>query len=208
MRDDQRQRRAQHFDDELLMTRKLHPRLQRGATLIEILVSLVILMLGLLGLIGVMIQSQRAQQESYQRMQALLLVQDMTARINGNRAAADCYVQASALGTGNAATPVLGACTYGLATSQGARAAQDLAEWKDLLLGSAEVSSGNKVGGILGARGCVTKDVDGVFQVSVVWQGMQAAGAPPAGIACGTNQYGDEALRRAVSITVVPPNAS
>ena len=98
------------------MTRKFHPRLQRGATLIEILVSLVILMLGLLGLIGVMIQSQRAQQESYQRMQALLLVQDMASRINGNRAAADCYVQASALGTGNTATPALGTCTYGLAS--------------------------------------------------------------------------------------------
>jgi type IV pilus assembly protein PilV len=190
------------------MTRKLHPRLQRGATLIEILVSLVILMLGLLGLIGVMIQSQRAQQESYQRMQALLLVQDMAARINGNRAAADCYVQPSALGTGNTSTPALGVCAYGLATSQGARASQDLAEWKDLLLSSAEVSNGDKVGSILGARGCVTKDIDGVFQVSVVWQGMQAGGAPPAGIACGASQYGDESLRRAVSVTVIPPNAS
>jgi type IV pilus assembly protein PilV len=44
--------------------------------------------------------------------------------------------------------------------------------------------------------------------VSVVWQGMQAGGAPPAGIACGTSQYGDESLRRAVSLTVIPPNAS
>ena len=44
---------------------------QGGATLIEVLVSLVILMVGLLGLVGVMIQSQRAQVESYQRVQAL-----------------------------------------------------------------------------------------------------------------------------------------
>lgn len=191
------------------MTRELHPRLQRGATLIEILVSLVILMLGLLGLVGVMIQSQRAQLESYQRMQALLLVQDMVARINGNRVAADCYVQAAALGTGNTAAPALGVCAYDpLASPQGARALQDLAQWKDLLLGSAEVSNGDKVGGILGARGCVTKDPDGVFQVAVVWQGMQTGGAPPAGIACGSGQYGDEGQRRAVSVTVIPPNAS
>lgn len=189
------------------MIRKLHPRLQRGATLIEILVSLVILMLGLLGLIGVMIQSQRAQLESYQRVQALLLVQDMAARINANRAAADCYVQAAALGTGNAATPTLGACTYDpVATPQGARALQDLAQWKDLLLGSAELSNTDKVGGILAARGCVTKDVNGVFQVAVVWQGIQTGGTPPAGIACGSGQYSDEALRRAVSVTEIPPN--
>jgi type IV pilus assembly protein PilV len=189
------------------MTRNLSRR-QRGATLIEILVSLVILMLGLLGLIGVMIQSQRAQLESYQRMQALLLVQDMVARINGNRAAADCYVQASALGTNNTATPALSACGYATTTAQGARALQDLTEWKSELLGSAEVSGGNNVGAILGARGCITKDADGVFQVSVVWQGIQTGGAPPAGITCGQNAYGDEGLRRAVSVTVIPPNAS
>jgi type IV pilus assembly protein PilV len=165
-------------------------------------------MLGLLGLIGVMIQSQRAQLESYQRMQALLLVQDMVARINGNRAAADCYVQAAALGTGNAGTPALGVCTYGLVTPQGARAAQDLLEWKNQLLGAAEVSGANNVGSVLGARGCITKDVDGVFQVSVVWQGIQTGGTPPPGITCGSGQYGDEGLRRAVSVTVIPPNAS
>lgn len=182
---------------------------QRGATLIEILISLVILMLGLLGLIGVMIQSQRAQLDSYQRMQALLLVQDMVARINGNRAAADCYVQGSALGTGATGTPALGTCTYALATPQGARAAQDLNDWKNLILGSAETANGSSVGGILAGRGCITKDATtGVFLVSVVWQGVQSAGAPPAGITCGQGQYGNDALRRAASVTVIPPNAS
>lgn len=184
------------------------PTRQGGATLIEILVSLVILMLGLLGLIGVMLQSQRAQLESYQRVQALLLVQDMVARINGNRAAADCYVQAQALGTGNAATPDAAACAVG-SVSQKARVTQDLTEWKNLLLGSAEVLNSSSVGGILGARGCIAKDAtSGVFQVSVAWQGIQSVGAPPAGIACGQGNYGDEAQRRAVSVTVLPPNAS
>ncbi|MGZ5181366.1 MAG: type IV pilus modification protein PilV [Ramlibacter sp.] len=184
-------------------------RQQAGATLIEILVSLVILLVGLLGLIGVMIQSQRAQLESYQRVQALLIVQDMVARINANRVAADCYVQAGALGTGNSATPDASGCAVGN-IAQKARATQDLTQWQNLLLGSSEKdAASNNVGTVLGARGCITKDATtGIFQVSVVWQGIQVVGAPPAGVTCGQGTYADDTQRRAVSVTVLPPTAS
>lgn len=188
------------------MSRRIQPRRQRGATLIEVLIALLILMVGLLGLIGVMVQSQRAQLESYQRVQALLLVQDMASRINSNRAAADCYVQAGALGTGQDSDDLdATACTSGDVT-QRARVTQDLRDWNELLKGSAELAGANQVGAILGARGCVTKDaVSGVFQVSLAWQGVESGGAPPAGITCGTGSYGaNDANRRAVSITVLP----
>ena len=185
-------------------------RSQCGATLIEILVSLVILMVGILGLIGVMIQSQRAQLESYQRVQALLLVQDMAARITANRAAADCYVQAGAIGTGqDSAALDATACAVGDATQKG-RTTRDLQDWNDLLKGSAETTTSGgvttEVGAMLGARGCVAKDAaTGVFQVSVVWQGAESGGAPPAGITCGNGLYGaSDANRRAVSVAVLP----
>lgn len=183
---------------------------QRGASLIEVLVSMVILMLGLLGLIGVMIESQRAQLESYQRVQALLLAQDMVSRINGNRAAADCYKQAAALGTNNNAVPVPSACAFVGGTPQFERAEQDLVEWKSLLLGAVErTAGGDNVGAMLGARGCITKDdVTGIFLVTVAWQGNQTLGGPPAALTCGQGTYGDETLRRAVGLTVIPPNAS
>jgi len=188
------------------MTRKPSRR-QRGATLIEILVSLVILMMGLLGLIGVMIQSQRAQLESYQRVQALTLVQDMAARINANRVAADCY-QVASLGTAYTDTPDASACASG-STDQKTRATKDLTDWNSLLKGAAEMSGGNQVGAILGARGCITKDAtSGVFQISVAWQGNQTGGAPPAGITCGSGSYGtDDGQRRAVSITLLPASS-
>ena len=188
------------------MSRSLPQRLrrQRGATLIEILVSLIILMVGLLGLIGVMIQSQRAQLESYQRVQALLLVQDMASRINSNAAASLCYEQAASLGTGYTATPDAAGCASG-STDQKTRVTKDLVAWDALLKGSAELSGTDKVGGILGARGCITRDAaTGRFQVSVAWQATESGGAPPAGITCGTGSYGDEAHRRAVSIAVLP----
>lgn len=182
---------------------------QRGATLIEILVSLVILLVGLLGLIGVMVQSQRAQQESYQRVQALLLVQDMASRIGTNRAAADCYLPAGPLGTGSAVVAATPGCTLANTDARQQRAVEDLNAWRNLLLGSAESSGGNSVGAILSARGCVTKDATtGVFQVAVAWQGVQTVGAPPPGVACGSGLYGTEDQRRAVSITLLPVKAS
>lgn len=183
---------------------------QRGATLIEVLVSLVILMLGLLGLVGLMVQSQRAQLESYQRVQALLLMQDMASRLNSNKSVASCYVLATFLGTGNSTVPAATACAVATATAdQKARVTQDLTEWRDLLLGSAELSGTDKVGAVLGARGCITKDAaSDLYQVSVAWQGSGVMAAPPAGVACGRDLYGDEAARRAVSITVQLGNLS
>jgi type IV pilus assembly protein PilV len=176
---------------------------QRGATLIEVLVSLLILMVGLLGLVGVMIQSQRAQLESYQRVQALLLVQDLAARLNANKTAASCYVTATFLGTGNTAVPAASACAAAGATpGHKDRVVQDLTEWTNLLLGTAEVSGGDNVGAVLGARGCVTKDANDLYQVSVAWQGNGATVAPPGGVTCGQGQYTDDATRRAVSVTV------
>jgi type IV pilus assembly protein PilV len=188
------------------------PRGQRGATLIEILVSLVILMLGLLGLIGVMVQSQRAQLESYQRTQAMLLVQDMAARINANRVAADCYAVADTLGTGYGGTPDASACAVG-STPQKDRVTADLVAWNAQLKGAGETmdvsGTATQIGGILGARGCITKNAaTGVFQVSVAWQSVESGGAPPAGISCGSGSYGGESFRRAVSITVLPVTAT
>ena len=185
-------------------------RQEAGATLIEILVSLVILLVGLLGLIGVMIQSQRAQQESYQRVQAMLLVQDMVARIGSNRGAADCYVPAAALGTGGAALTATPGCTLANTDPLQQRALSDLNDWQNLLLGSAEASGGASVGAVLSARGCVTKDAaTGIFQIAVAWQGLQTVGAPPTGVTCGAGSYGtDDAQRRTVSVTFLPVKSS
>jgi type IV pilus assembly protein PilV len=182
---------------------------QRGATLIEVLVSLVILMVGLLGLVGIMVQSQRSQVESYQRVQALLLVQDMAARMNANKVVASCYVLPTYVGTGNSVVPLAAACGVGSA-EQKARAEQDLTEWREQLLGAAELSTGNdKIGAVLGARGCIKKDpASDLYQVSVAWQGGGLTAAPPGGVPCGQGEYGDDASRRAVSITVQLANLS
>lgn len=190
-------------------------RTQSGFTMIEVMVTLLILMLGLLGLAGMMVQSQRAEVESYQRVQALILVQDMVGRINANRQVASCY----AITTSADGTPYVGTdATIGVAspitcaagsTEQNALAVQDLKDWNELLLGATETtgSGGNttKTGGIISARGCVSVDATTTpvtYQVSVAWQGIGSTKEPPATWPCAKGNYGDDKQRRVVSATV------
>lgn len=194
------------------ITSRLRPRTprhyrQRGFLLIEVLVAVVILLVALLGTAGLVTRSGQTEMESYQRVQALALMQDMAARINANRQVAGCYatgVNGMQLGTA-AAAPA--ACALGTAAQQ-ATANGDLAAWNTALLGSAEQrldASGvatQAVGAMIGARGCIeTVDaVNQVYRITVVWQGLATTGAPALG--CGKNQYGNDAYRRAVSTQI------
>ena len=180
---------------------------QRGILLIEVMVSLLIAAIALLGTVSMMARSTRSEMESYQRVQALTLVQDMAARINANRQVASCYSNGDTgviAGTGASAAAT---CATGTA-AQSATANADLAAWQNALLGASEVSGGNKVGAMLGAIGCVDRidSANNVYRVTVVWQGLMPTAAP--GLACGKNKYGSDNLRRAVSVQVRIANLS
>lgn len=179
---------------------------QSGSSMIEVLISLVILMLGLLGLVGLMLTSQRSEVESYQRAQALVLLQDMVSRINANRSAGTCYAITTNLtsgspymGVGSTVTP---ACSASASAEAIALANADLATWNNLLSGSAEVVGTSSLGAMVGARGCVSLDTGGNYLVTVVWQGVGKSVAPNPGLTCGTGLYGDETQRRAVSLSM------
>jgi len=188
-------------------TRHLPAERQRGLTLIEVLVTLIVLLIGLLGMVTLLVSSQKAEAEAYQRAQALLLLQDMATRIGANRLVAACYVvttdQAAGtpyMGTGSAVVP---ACGLGTITAY-SLANQDLADWNALLIGATETLDGNNVGTLTGARGCVTVDPANsrLYTVSVAWQGLNATAVPDATLTCGKDLYGDEKLRRVVSLVV------
>lgn len=179
---------------------------QYGSTLIEVLVSMMILLIALLGLAGLQVQAQQSEMESYQRAQALILLQDMVGRINANRKAAGCYAVTTDTASG---TPYFGTNTSisvptcGIGSSeQKAIAVKDMEDWNNLLLGAAEVTAGGNVGAMIGARGCVNYDAaTDLYTVTVAWQGLSKTFAP-AGQNCGQGQYGDETLRRVVSLSV------
>jgi type IV pilus assembly protein PilV len=188
-----------------------------GFSLIEVMVALVILMLGLLGLAGMMMQGQRSETESYQRVQALLLLEDMTGRINANRKVASCYAVtddtdngAPFLGVGTTITAPT--CAAGTA-KQNALAVQDLTEWSNLLQGAAEVNNGSKAGAMTNARGCISFDATTqTYLVTVAWQGTGKTSAPPAEWSCGKGNYGtatdadNERERRAVGVKITLAN--
>lgn len=172
---------------------------QTGMMLIEALVSLVIAAIALLGTVTLMAKSTRGEMESYQRIQALTLVQDMVSRINANRQVASCYSN-GATGLSTTTSP-LPTCATGSAV-QIATANADLAAWKNALLGSSEVSGSSKVGAMIGAVGCVTQ-VDAtnqIYQVSVAWQGLMPTAKPT--LTCGKTSIGDSTVRRVISVQV------
>lgn len=159
---------------------------QRGTTLLEVLVTLVILAIGLLGLAGLQTRLQVSEMEAYQRSQALILLNDMASRIASNRANAASYV------TGASAPLVGGDCPTSSATRQQA----DASEWCLALEGAGETdTAGNNVGAMVGGRGCVEAIVDaagnpiGEYLVTVAWQGLTPISAPPATVTCGQGSY-------------------
>jgi type IV pilus assembly protein PilV len=153
---------------------------QRGLTLIEVLITMVILAIGLLGLVGLQARLQVLQIEAYQRAQALMLLRDMSSRIANNRNNAVAYVTASPVGVGNC--PAL----PGTPT----RRDRDVFEWCSSLQGASEESNaGAMVGAMVGGRGCVENLGAGQFMVTVAWQGMAPLGAPPESVTCGLNLY-------------------
>lgn len=153
---------------------------QRGTTLLEVLVTMFVIAFGLLGLGGLQMRLQLSDMESYQRAQALELLDDMANRIAVNRAQAATYVTGAAnpLGTGMT-------CPTTSATVQ----QTDTAQWCSALQGAAEKMGNTKTGAAVGARGCIENIGTNQYLVTVAWQGLTPLSAPPAAVACGASLY-------------------
>jgi type IV pilus assembly protein PilV len=180
-------------------------RSERGATMVEVLVAITIIVFGLLGLAGLQARLQISELESYQRTQAILLLNDMVQRVTVNRNNAASYATGlTALGSGMTC-PVAGASTV----------SRDLREWCQALQGDSESSTSGgvttKSGHMIGGRGCVESlGAAGDYMVTVTWQGMTPISAPPASVGCGVNEYDgggsssckDDLCRRVVTTVI------
>lgn len=209
---------------------------QDGTTLIEVLVTLVILAFGLLGLAGLIIKGHRAAFEAYQRHQALSIANDMAERLKANQAMqpaggsnvamTDTYVGLApiVLPLGDPTNPArwnalqsASITDCGVAVcDRNQLALFDVAVWEGALLGVGETVTigGQRIGGLLNARGCiegplVAPNPPNTYRISVTWQGDVPTVVPGASdCARDLNIYTDttgainDATRRLVSLDV------
>src|SRR5205823_859862 len=97
-------RAGRHQRRVLMNTRslsKVNPHCESGVSLLEALITIVVLAFGILGLAGLQSKMQTVEVESYARSQALVLLDDMAARLSAHRGVAATYVTASPVGTGD-----------------------------------------------------------------------------------------------------------
>lgn len=145
-------------------------------TMVEVLVTVVILTMGLLPLLQLQTRVQLAGLESYQRAQALVLLDDMASRLASNRRDAASY----ATTTGEGAT---------CATSPTTPKDIDISEWCNALQGAGETTGTSKLGAMVGGRGCIEGIGNDEYLVTVAWQGLTPIAAPPDSVACGKGLY-------------------
>jgi type IV pilus assembly protein PilV len=153
---------------------------QRGTSMIEVLVTIIILAVGLLGLAGLQTRLQMSEMEGYQRAQAMILLDDMAHRINANRSNAAGYATGTANPLGAGAT-----CPSADTNLKD----KDIRQWCLALQGAAEKTGASNVGAMVGGRGCIEAMPDNEYLVTVAWQGLGKISAPPASVACGRNLY-------------------
>ena len=153
----------------------------------------------------------REEAKAYQRAQAVLQAQDMANRIRVDAIAArdNAYLESDQYGLLDEAD-----CTV-IAES----ADRYLCECNNTLAGAGVAQAGQKLGSIIGARGCIenlagTKDGEKIIRVTIAWQGSTPTIAPAS--TCGQGQYGavdpndpddpGDRYRRTASVDVVLAN--
>ncbi len=169
----------------------------------EVMVAMAVLGVALLGLVALQAKAQQVAMETYQRSQALIILDDMVSRLYANAVEAESCYQTGEFDElpgewSDTDTEYLG-CSDA--------SNRDLAEWNALLRGAGELltegESTQAVGAILGARGCIEQDATdaSLVHVSVAWQGLRELPAPANG--CAAERFAQQSgLRRVVSVPV------
>lgn len=180
---------------------------QRGFTLLEVMVALLIFGVGLLTVAALQSVSKRANYEALQRTTASFLAMDMLERMRVNKRRLNFYIQGN-MELGGGTRPVPGS----LCTSLGDNcdgidiARADLYLWEQLLDGVAEDLGGNATGGLVSPTACLDGPGGGgtgVYTIAIAWRGVTEL-TNPAADDCGddTGLYGaDNEFRRVLVIS-------
>lgn len=109
----------------------MSPQTNRGFSLLEVLIALLIFTLGLMGLAGLMVVSVKTNQSAFLRTQASFLAQSLSDRMRANTGKINDYNGAYDSGTADAAY----ACSGGIC-SPDLLVERDRAHWSALMVAS------------------------------------------------------------------------
>jgi len=147
----------------IIMKVNIKNKRQRGTTLLEVLVSVLVLSIGLLGVAGLQTYGLRYNQSAYLRSQATILAYDMVDRMrsNSNGVASGFYNSVS-----TATLPTDPNCISTGCTSQ-QLANHDIREWGNYFVGTQAV--------LPSASGSVSRNGN-TFTVIVSWTELDKTG--------------------------------
>ena len=183
---------------------------QRGVTLIDAMIGLVIFSVGLLALASLQTISKHSNFEAIQRSYAAEMAYDLFERIRMNSSNATIRAEyVNAYKTINSEITATDCTTTQCDNQQ--LASWDLENWRQSLIGSSEQKGATNVGGLINPVACLettaVADPPGGVEatLTIVWQGQTALPDTHAANTCGAGNYdgtpGDNAYRRILVMT-------
>ncbi len=136
---------------------------QRGFSLVEVLITLVIMSIGMLGIAGLYVQSMQAGRTSTFRHHAVTLASDVADRIRANPLAGVAYAAANGVDSN--------CVTGGIDCDAAEMAGNDILLWQDQ---ARESLPGGQVGIVF--DGGV---VPATYQITISWSAPNPANQPP-----------------------------
>ncbi len=142
-------------------------KLQRGFTLIEAMIALLIFSIGLMGMAALMLLSVKTNQSAYLRTQASFLAQSMADRVRANMGLVNSYN-----GTYSVATAAADPCASGAACPPATMVTRDRAVWSRQLADSLPNPTavidcnGNVMGGVVHAGAA---PYNGLCTLTISW---------------------------------------
>ena len=178
---------------------------QRGFSMIEVLVSVLVTSVGLVGMAGMQVTSKRAGHEAIQRTTATAMAMDILERMRSNPQALASYATAG-LGGSTIETEPTPKCTNDNTEICNALqlAAHDLWEWERAIDGASETRLLDEVeistGGLLNPTGCIAV-TGNMVTVTMAWEGYEALSSPGDNLCgVGDGKYGDGDGKRQVIV--------
>ncbi len=191
---------------------KRHYFNQRGFSLLELLVALLVFSIGMLAVAGLQSVSKQANFEGLQRTTASQIAYGLLEDIRTNGDALDIYRTAGTAGGGSRGGEPAPNCRAGVTCNAAQKAVHDLWFWEQMLDGNLETSGGMAAGGLVLPTMCINGPAvggPGVYIVTIAWRGTASINNGvnnPCGAASGN--YGDNLeFRRIIQIpTYIDPN--